>query len=48
MAKKKTKELKRKMKQSKPRIPVAPPGKRHKSKKDYKRKKLKVKDIIEE
>lgn len=36
------------MKRSKPRIQNAPPSIRHKSKKDYKRKKMKVKDIIEE
>jgi hypothetical protein len=30
---------KKKLKKVKPRIPVAPPGSRHKSKKDYKRNK---------
>lgn len=33
------KKRKKKSKLPKPRIPIAPPGIRHKSKKDYKRKK---------
>jgi hypothetical protein len=34
---KREREKRKRLKKPKPRVPVAPPGKRHKSKRDYKR-----------
>jgi len=34
---KREREKQKRLKKIKPRVPVAPPGKRHKSKRDYKR-----------